>query len=69
MLAGQISGAEQIAQRLRGLILGDQLLDFQIDRRRLDASPYWAAETTPSGNAPWSRRGSFRSGKSRPDVR
>ena len=29
--------AEQIAQRSRGSILGDQLLDVQIDRRRLDA--------------------------------
>ena len=37
MLAGQISGrAEQIAQRLRGAILGDELLDIEIDRRRLD---------------------------------
>jgi hypothetical protein len=37
MLAKQISGAEQIAQRLRGPILGDELLDIEIDRRRLDA--------------------------------
>ncbi len=29
-------GAEQIAQRLRGAVLGDQLLDVEIDRRRLD---------------------------------
>ena len=29
--------AEQIAQRLRGAILGDQLLNVEIDRRRLDA--------------------------------
>src|SRR5208337_2681023 len=29
--------AEQIAQRLRGPILGDELLDIEIDRRRLDA--------------------------------
>ena len=29
--------AEQIAQRLRGAILGDELLDVEIDRRRLDA--------------------------------
>ena len=29
--------AEQIAQRLRDAILGDQLLDIEIDRRRLDA--------------------------------
>ena len=29
--------AEQIVQRLRGPILGDQLLDVEIDRRRLDA--------------------------------
>ena len=29
--------AEQIAQRLRGAILGDQLLDVEIDRRGLDA--------------------------------
>src|SRR5271157_3570472 len=28
--------AEQIAQRLRGAILGDELLDIEIDRRRLD---------------------------------
>lgn len=30
-------GAEQIAQRLRGPVLGDELLDIEIDRRRLDA--------------------------------
>src|SRR6516225_3271960 len=29
--------AKQIAQRLRGPILGDELLDIEIDRRRLDA--------------------------------
>ena len=29
--------AEEIAQRLRGPILGDELLDIKIDRRRLDA--------------------------------
>ena len=29
--------AEQIAQRLRGPILGDELLDVEVDRRRLDA--------------------------------
>src|SRR5271165_4338131 len=29
--------AEEIAQRLRGPILGDELLDIEIDRRRLDA--------------------------------
>jgi hypothetical protein len=28
--------AKQIAQRLRGAILGDQLLDVEIDRGRLD---------------------------------
>ena len=28
--------AEQIAQRLRGAILGEELLDIEIDRRRLD---------------------------------
>ena len=30
-------GAEQIAQSLRDAILGDELLDIEIDRRRLDA--------------------------------
>ena len=30
-------GAEQIARRLRGPVLGDELLDIEIDRRRLDA--------------------------------
>jgi hypothetical protein len=29
--------AEQIAERLRGSILGDELLDIEIDRRRLEA--------------------------------
>jgi hypothetical protein len=29
--------AEQVAQRLRGPILGDELLDIEIDRRRLEA--------------------------------
>ena len=29
--------AEQIAQRLRGPVLGNELLDVQVDRRRLDA--------------------------------
>ena len=38
MLAGQDQRrAEQIAQRLRGPVLGDELLDVEIDRRRLDA--------------------------------
>ena len=37
MLAGDQRRAEEIAQRLRGPILGDELLDIEIDRRRLDA--------------------------------
>ncbi len=43
--------AEQIAQRLRGAILGDELLDVEIDRRRLERSPYWVGETTSEGNS------------------
>ncbi len=36
-LAGQIAAAQHIAQGLRDAILGDQLLDIEIDRRRPDA--------------------------------
>ena len=70
-LAGQTERrAEQIAQRLRGPILGDELLDVQIDRRRLDALAILRRRDHAFGETPPSSRlGIARSGGPRPDVR
>ena len=43
--------AEEIAERLGSPILGQKLLDIEIDRRRPEALAIWVSETTPSGNA------------------
>src|SRR5260370_33850301 len=44
--------AEEIAQRLRGPILGDELLDIEIDRRSLDAVAIFGGRD----HAIWKRR-------------
>jgi hypothetical protein len=44
-------GGERIAQSLRDAILGNQLLDIEIDRRRLDAFAILGRRDDPFGKA------------------